>query len=197
MNDHIVVDVEIARTVEEVGGWNRTELMGVGCAVVYEYLSDRFRIYGPGDVAALQERLLRADRITGFNTYRFDFPVIWGLPARERVAALKPKSNDLLQRIWRSLGLDEEAFSSHHKGWGLDVVCQGTLGVGKSGNGADAPRWFQAGNWPRLVDYCIDDVRLERDLGAFIDKYGFVVNGDTGRMLRIDDWSQACTGAEE
>ena len=183
--DHIVVDVEIAYTIEEVGGWDHTENMGVSCAVVYEYRTDRFRVYGPADVQALRSRLLLADRITGFNTYRFDFPVIWGLPGRERVEELKLRSNDLLQRIWRSLGLDEEQFSDLHKGWGLDVVCQGTLGVGKSGNGADAPRWFQAGDWARLVDYCIDDVRLERDLGAFIDRYGFVVNGATGKVLKI------------
>lgn len=183
--DHVVVDVEIAKTIEEVGGWDHTELMGISCAVVYEYKADRFRVYGPGDVEALRNRLLKADRITGFNTYRFDFPVIWGLPGRERVTALKTKSNDLLQRIWKSLGLDEEQFSDAHKGWGLDAVAMGTLGVGKSGNGADAPKWFQAGQWARLVDYCIDDVRLERNLGAFIDKYGYVINGKTDQVLRI------------
>lgn len=133
--DEIVVDVEIAKTIEEVGGWDHTELMGVSCAVVYEYQADRFRVYGPGEIEALKLRLLAADRITGFNTYRFDFPVIWGLPNRERVEVLKPKSNDLLQRIWKSLGLDEEQFSDLHKGWGLDAVARGTLGMGKSGYG--------------------------------------------------------------
>ncbi len=185
MIDHVVVDVEIAKTIEEVGGWDHTELMGISCAVVYEYRTDRFRVYGPEDVEALQERLLRAGRITGYNTYRFDFPVIWGLPGRQRVEQLKPQSDDLLQRIWRSLGLDDEAFSDLHKGWGLDAVAKGTLGVGKSGNGADAPKLYQAGQWARLVDYCLEDVRLERDLGAFIDRYGYVVNGTTGKVLRL------------
>lgn len=186
MNDHVVVDVEIAKTVKEVGGWEHTELMGVACAVVYEYQIDRFRVFGPADVEVLKERLLKADRVTGFNTFRFDFPVIWGLPNRQRVEELRPKSNDLLARIWRSLGLDEENFSDLHKGWGLDVVAKGTLGVGKSGYGGDAPLWFQAGNWARLVDYCLDDVRLERDLSDFIDRYGFVVNGKTGELLRME-----------
>jgi len=103
------------------------------------------------------------------------------------VTLLKEKSNDLLQRIWVSLGLDEDSFSSLHAGWGLENVAKGTLGRGKSGNGAEAPKWYQMGNWPKLVDYRLDDVKLERDLGAFIDKYGFVVNGKTGQVLRITE----------
>jgi len=84
--DHVVVDVEIEKTIEELpNGWDDTHLMGVACAVVYEYQTSRFRIYGPADVKALQTRLLSADRISGYNIWRFDFPVIWGLPARSRV----------------------------------------------------------------------------------------------------------------
>jgi len=184
--DHVVVDVEIAKTIEQVGGWDHTELMGVACAVLYEYQQNRFRLYGPEDVEELKARLLAADRITGFNIWRFDFPVIWGLPGRGRVEELRSKCNDLLVRIWKSLGLDEEQFSDLHKGWGLDAVARGTLGGdGKTGYGGDAPKWFQAGLWARLVDYCLEDVRLERDLGDFIDRHGYVVNGGTGRMLRI------------
>ena len=186
MTDHVVVDVEIQKTIEETpGGWDATDKLGVACAVVYEYKTDRFRVYGPEDVTALQKRLMAADRISGYNIWRFDFPVIWALPARDRVLALKDKTNDLLARIWRTLGLNEEQFSDLHKGWGLDVVAKGTLGAGKIGYGGDAPRWFQAGQWGRLVNYCADDVALERDLAAFVDRYGFVVNGNTGRVLRI------------
>ena len=184
--DHIVVDVEIAKTIEEVGGWDHTDKMGVSCAVVYEYEGDRYRVYGPTpeDLLRLQQRLMQADRITTFNGWRFDFPVIWGLPSRSRVLALREKSNDLLCRIWKSLGLDEEKFSDLHKGWGLDAICKGTFGEGKSGYGGDAPKWFQQGDWARLVDYCIDDVRLEKKLGQFIDTYEFVVHPEKG-VLRI------------
>jgi len=188
MIDHVVVDVEIQKTIEETpGGWDATDKLGVACAVVYEYIGQRFRIYGPNDVDALRARLHRAERISGYNIYRFDYPVIFGLPARGRVLELKDKTNDVLQRIWRALGLDDDAidFTELHKGWSLDTVMKGTFGVGKIGYGGDAPKWFQNGEWARVANYCADAVALERDLADFVDKYGYVINGKTGQVLRL------------
>lgn len=187
--DHVVLDVEIQKCIEQLpGGWNDTDKMGVAVAVVYEFKTDRFRIFGPNDVPALKERLLKADRISGYNIWRFDFPVIWGLPSRDRVAELQPKTNDLLLRIWRSLGLSLTEFSSAHKGWKLDQVMRATFGVGKIGNGADAPKWYQAGLIHKVIDYCCDDVALERDLAAFVDRYQFVIGADGQRLDILPEW---------
>jgi DEAD/DEAH box helicase domain-containing protein len=177
VEDHIVIDVEIQRRIEDLpNGWDDTDKMGVACAVVYEYLTDRFRIYGPNDVDALKSRLRKADRISGYNIWRFDFPVIFGVPKRELVEEMRPKTNDLLLRIYRSMRLDTERFTSAHKGWSLDNVCKATLGLGKIASGEQAPKWFQEGEHARVINYCVDDVTLERDLTTFIDKYGFVCN---------------------
>lgn len=187
--DHIVVDVEIQKTIDQVkGGWDATDKLGVACAVVYEYLSDRYLIYMENDVKELRSRLLRADRITGYNIWKFDFPVIWALPGRERVRELESKTNDLLARIWKNLKLDPDDFSDNHKGWGLDNVAGGTIGQRKIGYGGDAPKWYQSGQLGRMLTYCADDVRLERDLGAFVDRYGYVVNGETGQVVPMATW---------
>ncbi len=179
--DHIIVDIEIQKTIEETpGGWNSTHLLGVSCAVVYEFGADKYRVYGPDDVMKLRDRLLMADRIGGWNTWKFDYPVIWGLPGRERVRELLSKTDDMLRRVWQSLGLDPEGFSPKHGGWSLDIVAQATIGAAKSGFGGDAPKWFQAGNWARLVDYCIQDVKLTRDLTVYADKFGHLV-GKNGK----------------
>ena len=185
MIDEIVVDVEIERTIEQVGGWDHTELMGVAVAVVYEYRGDRFRIYGPADVLALQTRLLQAERVTGFNTWSFDFPVIWGLSRAFRVDDLSKTSNDLLRRIWQGMGIDPDAPGP--KGFGgckLDDVVRMTLGrgIGKIGNGADAPKWYQAGQIHKVINYCCDDVALERDLGRFMNTHGYVIIKDGTRV---------------
>lgn len=192
MLDHVVVDVEIQKTIEETpGGWNSTDRLGVAVACLWEYRTARMRVYGPEDVPALRERLLRADRISGYNIWRFDFPVIWELPDRGRVEgadflrSLLPKTNDLLMRIWRALGLSDDAvdFTDLHKGWNLETVAGETIGARKIGYGGDAPKWYQAGQVHRVTNYCADDVAIERDLADFIDRYGYVLGN--GRKLEL------------
>ncbi len=199
--DHIVVDVEIQKTIEETpGGWDATDLLGISCACVWEYEGQRMRIYGPDDVAALQERLLRADRISGFNIWNFDFPAIWGISRADWIVsegyvapdvsdlqvALLPKTDDILRRIWLSLDLDPDNFDPKtHGGYGLNAVVRALFNVEKIGYGGDAPKWFQAGNWARVANYCADDVALERDLVDFVDRYGFIINPKTGRTFEI------------
>lgn len=187
--DHVVVDVEIAKTVEECGGWDATDKLGVAVACVWEYATQRMRVYGPDEVEALRERLLKADRVTGYNTYRFDFAVIWGVrkdvwgnfnvgkgeayyPAMER---LYNTSNDLLRRIWQAQGFNPDVWCSGMGGTKLDDVAGATIGAQKIGNGADAPIWYQEGRVQKVVNYCADDTCIERDLSDFIDKYGYVI----------------------
>ncbi len=201
VEDHVVVDVEIQKTIEETpGGWNATDKLGVACACLWEYRGGRMRVYGPDDVEDLRNRLLRADRITGFNIFNFDFPVIWGIPKDEWLAGrtslpiedpstkvgmlkrgLEPRTNDLLRRIWQFQGLDPDIFVPRtHGGWSLDAVASSTLGTSKIGNGADAPKWYQQGLLHKVINYCADDVALERDLSDFADRYGYVT-GPKGR----------------
>jgi DEAD/DEAH box helicase domain-containing protein len=181
MIDHVVVDVEIKQTIEETpGGWDATDKLGVSCAVVYEFKTDRFRVFGDRDedLGRLRERLIKADKISGFNIWKFDFPVIFGLPGRMRAEFLREKTNDILRRIWRDSGLDPDSFSKAHGGFKLDDISRHLFGVGKVANGAEAPVMYKRGDWGALVNYCVDDVTLERDLTLFVEKHGFVIGRD-------------------
>jgi DEAD/DEAH box helicase domain-containing protein len=174
MLDHVIVDLESQKLADELPGkWNDVHLMGVSCAVVYEYSTDRFRLYGPDDLEALKARLLKADRITSYNGERFDFPCLWALPNRQMPKELVGKSDDLLRRIAVARNVNPD-FA--HKGWGLDSVARGTIGRGKIDCGTHAPALFKEGKWGQLFNYCCDDVALTRDLSAFTDKYGYAIN---------------------
>lgn len=194
MKDRIVVDVEIQKTIEELPrGWDSTDLMGVSVACVWEYQGQRMRVYGPDDVQALRERILAADEVAGFNIFNFDFPVIWGVSRSDWALSshlkemLLPTTNDILRRIWLSLRLDPDRYDKKtHSGYSLDRIVELLFGKKKIGYGGDAPKWYQAGQWAKLANYCADDVALERDLLDFIDRYGFIIDPHTGKMLPID-----------
>lgn len=196
MTDHVVIDVEIQKPIDTLPkSWDSTELMGVSVAVVWEFQNGgRFLIYGPDDVAALQERLLRADRISGYNIFNFDFPVIWAVPKRDWMelrsglkTTLLAKTDDILRRIWQAKGLDPDNFvGKTHGGLKLDDVAYHTIAKKKLADGAIAPVWFQQGKIHKLIEYCIEDVAIERDLGLFLDVNGFV--GTSGGAVKVPKW---------
>lgn len=208
MYKHLVVDVEIAKTIEETpGGWDATDKLGIATACVWQYWDQRMRVYGPGDEKELQNCLLSADRITGYNIWKFDLPVIFGMSKQQWESdysqlpdgnrhprlSLRAKTDDLLRRIWQALGLNPNTFSGAHKGWSLDAVTSSTLGSGKIGHGAEAPKWYQQGLVAKVINYCCDDVALERDLCDFINKNGYVLNCQGGNRrvptkLVIPEW---------
>jgi DEAD/DEAH box helicase domain-containing protein len=70
----------------------------------------------------------------------------------------------------------------------LDTVAGATLGVSKSGNGLDAIQWWKDGEIDKIIKYCIDDVRLTKELYEYaIDKH-FLKYRDVGavRELKLD-----------
>lgn len=201
MSEHVVVDCEIIRTIDQVGGWDHTDKMGVSVAAVWSYRDRRMKVYGEADLPALRERLLAADRITAYNGFGFDMPLIWGLSKPDWLKSDQPSSewfglktqirartDDLLRRIWKAAGIDPDNFRGKtHGNFKLDTVAAATMGVGKIGNGADAPVWWQAGLGHKVIDYCLDDVALERDLCDFIDRYGYVSNGV--QVVKVTKWA--------
>ena len=46
----------------------------------------------------------------------------------------------------------------------LDHLAQATLGSKKSGHGFLAIEYFRSQQWDKLESYCLDDVRLTKDL---------------------------------
>jgi len=197
--DSIVFDIEISRTVAEAGGWDATHRMGVGVACVWEDRGERMRIYGPDDVPALRDRILSADRITGLNSWLFDFPVLWEINKKHWPAAvpwtdvqktrMAERSNDLLRRMWKGLGLNPDQFSPQtHGGLTLERVAAATLGSSsalKLMEGKDAPIAFQRGEIQKVANYCADDVALTRDLMRFCDAYGYLINPKTGDKVKM------------
>jgi len=163
MRDTLVIDVETKKSFADVGGRDRCADLGVAVAGVYSYADDAFVALEEHEMPRLGEMLAGAERIVGFNINNFDIPVMapyLGEAAFSRVAV-----TDIFE--------DAEKFLGHRVG--LDAVAKATLGIGKSGHGLEALAWFKEGRVEEVKKYCLDDVRLTRDLYEHGKKHGHVL----------------------
>ena len=56
----------------------------------------------------------------------------------------------------------------------MDSVATATLGTGKSGSGLQAVEYWKEGKIQELADYCIQDVRVTKEIYDFAGEHGFV-----------------------
>lgn len=166
--DIVYFDLETQRTANDAGGWDKKHEMRVSIAVTYSTALGEYRIFEEKDVDALVEQLVKADLVVGFNVINFDYEVL----SRYTVLDLAhtARTLDLLVEIEKVLG---------HR-LSLDSVASATLGVGKTGDGLDAIRWWREGRLLEIAEYCCFDVkctRLVHEHGAshrqlqYVDKF--------------------------
>jgi hypothetical protein len=177
----LVLDIEIQDAITNPADWDNTDKMKIACCVVYSYRENRYHVYGPNDIEYLRNILISADRIVTYNGNKFDLPIIFGLPNRTFPTGLP--SYDILAEIWTSLHLDPLTFTDAHKGYSLDRVCKYTLGKGKSGSGAMAPFLFKQGDIWKVIDYCIHDVALTKELYDYIVYNKCIIKNSRSEIL--------------
>ena len=101
----------------------------------------------------------RADMLIGFNSNTFDIPLL----NRYYPGDLSHvRSLDLLAEVAKVLGRRIR----------LQSLAEATLGKGKSGDGLKAGDWWREGKFDKVREYCIEDVRLTRELYDYALKHG-------------------------
>ena len=156
--DKIVLDLETQKTFQEVGG-RHLHLLKVSVVGIYHYLKDRYITFEEREIPRLEEVLRSIELIVGFNIKRFDLPVLQpylSIPVRKLPAL------DIMEEIVRVTG---------HR-VSLDSVAQATLGENKSGSGLEAVRFFREGKMEELKRYCLDDVRITKELYKYGQRHG-------------------------
>lgn len=156
----IVLDLETQRTFDDVGGRNYEDLM-VSVVGVYRYDTDRYECYLEHDLPRLENLLIDCELIIGFNHRKFDFPV---LQRYLKLDTARLPMLDLMESLTVTLG---------HR-VSLESVAQATLGVGKTGHGLDAIDYFQKGEWDRLKAYCLNDVKITKEVYEYGARHGHI-----------------------
>ncbi|TSC78469.1 MAG: DEAD/DEAH box helicase domain-containing protein [Parcubacteria group bacterium Gr01-1014_33] len=164
MHDTIVIDFETKKSFADVGGKHNIRQLGISVAGVYSYGKDEFTAYEERELPQFEDILDKTAHIIGFNIKQFDLPV------------LEPymKDKGLLGRIaLTDIYEDATNFLGHRVG--LNALAKATLREEKSGHGLEALEWFKQGRVEEVKKYCLDDVRLTRDLYEYGKKNGHLL----------------------
>jgi DEAD/DEAH box helicase domain-containing protein len=163
----LVIDVETKQLVQDVGGWDNIDKLGISVACAYDSKTDQFLSFRENELKSLidlcEERL-----VIGYNIRGFDLPVM--VPYGLEIQRL-----DVFDIMYDLQTLTRQQFLK------LEAVARGTLGAGKSADGLLAVEWWKSGQIQKIIDYCLQDVKVTRDVFQFGRQNGFV------RIQRSED----------
>ena len=99
--------------------------------------------------------------LVGYNIKHFDIPV---LQPHVSFPLSKIKHLDMILDPTNGAGFRPK----------LDNLARTTLGIAKSADGLQALRWYREGKIQEVKDYCLQDVKVTKELFEFGRKNGFV-----------------------
>ncbi len=178
--NYVVVDVETQKGFNEVDR-KKLHLLKVSVACLYDSRTDQYLSFEEKEMLKFEEYLKKADLIIGFNVRDFDMEVL-------APYLITPIKNfpvlDLL--------VEFEKVRGHRIS--LQSVAQATVGSAKSGSGLDAIKYYAEGRMDELKKYCLDDVRITREVYEYGHKHGkvhFISNRDYQKYEVPVNWTAA------
>ena len=174
----IIFDCETANIFTDVGSADARDLdLSVVC--IYDSATDKYSAFFQEELKDLWPILEKADLLIGYNSDHFDIPLLNKYYSGDLT---KIKSLDLLKEIKTALGRRLK----------LDTVAEATLGVNKSGNGLEAVTWWKQGEKEKVKKYCLDDVRITKDIYEYALKNNKLIFKEGGNLneVKLDtkDW---------
>lgn len=151
---------------------------------IHDSATGEYSSYTKEELPRLWHILERADMLIGFNSDTFDIPLL----NRYYPGDLsRLRSLDLLTEVQKILGRRIR----------LQSLAEATLGKGKSGDGLKAVEWWREGKHDLVRKYCIEDVRLTRELYEYALEHGALKYKDLRdfRDIKLDTslWNRAAT----
>lgn len=158
--DIIVLDLETQKSFKDVGR-DKLHKLKISVAGLYSYDRDEFFTLEENEILTNEDIFKKAGLIIGFNSDGFDLPVLapYIFTSIEDLPSL-----DLMSEIEKVRG---------HRVT-LQSVAEATLKKGKSGSGKEALDLYRDGKMEELKRYCLDDVRITKEVYEYGNKHGKV-----------------------
>ncbi len=176
-------DDTIIEGTEYCKGWRDFENMGVSVICAYDYVEERYRVFMLDNFDEFVELVAHRGLLIGFNNIAFDNQ----LCLANGIDVSKTEPYDVLIEIWKGAGLGEQFQHPSHLGYGLGACCLANFGTTKSGSGALAPILWQQGKLGKVVDYCLNDVKLTKQLVDHFIEAGTITSHVNGTHLTINN----------
>ncbi len=174
----VVFDIETRNIFTDVGSSDPVDL-DISIVCTYDYETNAYDSFLQEDFARLWELLEKADTFITFNGEHFDIPLL-------NKYYKKTGRGDLSKT--RSLDILKEIKNAYGRRMKLDQIAEGTFGAHKSGNGLDAVTWWRQGEIEKIRKYCIDDVRITKDVYEYAKKNNKLIfkEGPFMKEIKLD-----------
>ncbi len=181
----ITFDIETKNFFQDVGSNDPTAL-DISVVCIHDSATGEYTSYFEQDFKKLWPILEQSDMLITWNGDHFDIPLLNKYYPGD---LKKIKSLDLMKEVQKVLGRRLK----------LDGVGEATLNRNKSGHGIEAVEWWRNGELDKLVKYCIDDVKLTRELYDYALTNGHLKYKELGEVksIKLDTsaWNEAESGA--
>ncbi|HEY4498733.1 MAG TPA: ribonuclease H-like domain-containing protein [Candidatus Paceibacterota bacterium] len=165
----VVFDIETSNFFSDTGS-NDPASLTLACVCIHDSETNSYSSYREEELEGLWPILEKTDLLIGFNSDHFDIPL---LNKYYRGDLTKIKSLDLLKEVRNSLGRRIK----------LDTLAEATLGRKKIADGLQAGIWWKEGEYQKVIDYCIEDVRITREIYEYALKHSYLKYRD-GQMIK-------------
>ncbi|MFZ2522721.1 MAG: ribonuclease H-like domain-containing protein [Minisyncoccia bacterium] len=156
----VVFDIETKNIFHDVGSRNPEDL-DISVVGLYDYESGQFLSFIEEEFEKMWPYFQNAELLVTFNGVYFDIPL---LNKYYKKAGLGDLSKT------RHLDIFKEIKQTNGRWLKLDKIAEGTFGINKSGDGLDAIVWWRNGEIEKIRKYCLDDVKITRDVYEFAMK---------------------------
>ena len=167
----ITFDIETKNFFSDVGK-NDPTLLDISVVAIHDSETNEYSSFLQEELGKLWPILERADMLIGFNSDHFDIPLLNKYYPGDLT---KIKSLDILKEIHTSYGRRMK----------LDQLAEGTLGKNKIGHGIEAVNWWKTGEIDKIREYCIDDVRITKEIYDFAIKNNKLIFKEGGNLNEI------------